>query len=292
MITLTDAEWEHLWNRYDASKRVLCRSDVDAVLEQREQPPTQCICGYDARNNERDSDLECPVHFTKPTKQNGPCSVCGDSDGKGYCPVHNPPPPTQRFPRGTPEPWIDDDLDDRPAGKGPYVALREQIAKEQPAAPSDKTDDWEARQDAKKQPDAQEVVSFDASSPGVYRPEPVIGNWPAAQDADVPKAVLHAFLDEYKIHLHGMVPAGESFTLEQIKQAFLAEYPMSDLGCKKFLARLSPPKPKTPQERVQLHVDSVSVLFDGRINYTGPEEGAKKHAADLIVELQEKENHG
>jgi hypothetical protein len=21
---------------------------------------------------------------------NGPCSVCGDGDGKGYCPVHNP----------------------------------------------------------------------------------------------------------------------------------------------------------------------------------------------------------
>ena len=24
------------------------------------------------------------------TKINGPCSVCGDSDGQGYCPVHNP----------------------------------------------------------------------------------------------------------------------------------------------------------------------------------------------------------
>jgi hypothetical protein len=23
----------------------------------------------------------------------GPCSVCGDSDGKGYCPIHNPEEP-------------------------------------------------------------------------------------------------------------------------------------------------------------------------------------------------------
>ena len=26
---------------------------------------TRCTCGYDARNNERDSDFACPVHFPK-----------------------------------------------------------------------------------------------------------------------------------------------------------------------------------------------------------------------------------
>ena len=26
---------------------------------------SDCICGYDARNNERDSDFNCPVHFPK-----------------------------------------------------------------------------------------------------------------------------------------------------------------------------------------------------------------------------------
>jgi hypothetical protein len=25
--------------------------------------------------------------------KSGPCSVCGDSDGKGYCPIHNPEEP-------------------------------------------------------------------------------------------------------------------------------------------------------------------------------------------------------
>ena len=25
--------------------------------------PPSCTCGYDARNNERDADLDCPVHF-------------------------------------------------------------------------------------------------------------------------------------------------------------------------------------------------------------------------------------
>ena len=36
------------------------------------------------------------AHRMEAPAKNGPCSVCGDSDGKGYCPIHRPEAPAPR----------------------------------------------------------------------------------------------------------------------------------------------------------------------------------------------------
>lgn len=42
-----------------------CIRTLKAVLE-RPEPESECICGYDARANEREANLNCRVHYTQP----------------------------------------------------------------------------------------------------------------------------------------------------------------------------------------------------------------------------------
>jgi hypothetical protein len=56
------------------------------------------ITGFnDAMDIVRDALHDHPIVYSRRTarpEENGPCSVCGDSDGKGFCPTHNPHPTT------------------------------------------------------------------------------------------------------------------------------------------------------------------------------------------------------
>lgn len=92
---VTDEEWKEFCTscaREESGFDFMYRNEVDALLASRSKEP-KCICGYDARNNERDLNFDCRVHARSKEPKSGPCSVCGDSDGKGYCPIHNPEEP-------------------------------------------------------------------------------------------------------------------------------------------------------------------------------------------------------